>query len=326
MTNATIERPLVTFALFAYNQEKYIREAVEGAFSQTYEPMEVILSDDCSTDRTFEIMQQMAAAYDGPHKVSVRRNEANLGLAGHVNAAFIVAGGDILLLAAGDDISLPDRTTISVELLDSDQNATAVLLSADIIDHSGKIIGERLANRRKNRKYNQSIHDLLNWNHVTSGATRAIRRNVFWKFGLIKTECPTEDTPLLLRSLMCGENIVSPKKGILYRRHENNLSSSASLNGMDKEAIYNQYKTDIEFAEETLLISSKLRKMLNKWMLTDMKVRSIRLKVSQNANLRIRECVFYMWHPSSSIRDKIKFFLKYFLPHKVFRWLNQKQL
>ena len=36
--NAT-DRPLVTFALFAYNQEDYIREAVEGAFAQTYEPL-----------------------------------------------------------------------------------------------------------------------------------------------------------------------------------------------------------------------------------------------------------------------------------------------
>ena len=57
------ERPLVTFALFAYNQERYIREAVEGAFAQTYEPLEIILSDDCSTDRTFEIMQEMVANY-----------------------------------------------------------------------------------------------------------------------------------------------------------------------------------------------------------------------------------------------------------------------
>ena len=51
------ERPLVTFALFAYNQEKYIREAVEGAFSQTYQRMEIILSDDCSTDSTFDILK-----------------------------------------------------------------------------------------------------------------------------------------------------------------------------------------------------------------------------------------------------------------------------
>ena len=46
MFPATEERTLVTFALFVYNQEKYIREAVEGAFAQSYEPMEIILSDD----------------------------------------------------------------------------------------------------------------------------------------------------------------------------------------------------------------------------------------------------------------------------------------
>ena len=36
----------VAFALFAYNQEQYVREAIEGAFSQTYQPLEIILSDE----------------------------------------------------------------------------------------------------------------------------------------------------------------------------------------------------------------------------------------------------------------------------------------
>lgn len=40
-----IEKPLVTFALFAYNQESCIREAVEGALAQDYENLEIILSD-----------------------------------------------------------------------------------------------------------------------------------------------------------------------------------------------------------------------------------------------------------------------------------------
>ena len=63
------ERPLICFGLLAYNQEPFIREAVEGALAQTYAPLEIILSDDCSTDRTFEIMQETVAAYRGPHKV-----------------------------------------------------------------------------------------------------------------------------------------------------------------------------------------------------------------------------------------------------------------
>lgn len=109
LPEATPDRPLVTFAVFAYNQEKYIREAVEGAFSQTYSPLEIILSDDCSSDRTFEIMEEMAARYDGPHRLVLRRNEINLGTAAHFSIAAARSRGDLLVAAAGDDISRVQR-------------------------------------------------------------------------------------------------------------------------------------------------------------------------------------------------------------------------
>lgn len=76
--NATY-RPLVTFKLFAYNQEDYTREAVQGAFAQADEPLEIILSDDCSCDRTYQIMQEMAVAYRGPHQDSSVRRAAKRG-------------------------------------------------------------------------------------------------------------------------------------------------------------------------------------------------------------------------------------------------------
>lgn len=101
--------PLVTFALFAYNQEKFVREAIEGAFSQTYENLEIILSDDCSTDRTFDVMQEMASAYKGSHQVRLRRSEVNFGTAQHVSAVARMARGNLIVVAAGDDISIPER-------------------------------------------------------------------------------------------------------------------------------------------------------------------------------------------------------------------------
>ena len=106
------ERPLVTFALFAYNQEKYICEAVEGALAQTYEPLEIILSDDSSTDNTFQVMVDMVEKYTGPHKITLNRNNQNLGLIAHVNYVNELANGDLIVAAAGDDISLPHRTAV----------------------------------------------------------------------------------------------------------------------------------------------------------------------------------------------------------------------
>lgn len=102
--------PLITFMLLAYNQEKYVRKAIEGALVQTYEPLEILLSDDCSTDRTFEIMTEMAAAYRGPHRVTVVQNPVNMGVFAHNLARGQQASGELVVAAAGDDISLPHRT------------------------------------------------------------------------------------------------------------------------------------------------------------------------------------------------------------------------
>src|SRR5215210_7890630 len=100
-------KPLVTFMIFAYNQEQFIREAVRGALAQTYAPLELIFSDDCSHDRTFEIIEEEVANYDGPHKIVLNRNKENLGTGGHVNRVMELAKGELIVAAAGDDISLP---------------------------------------------------------------------------------------------------------------------------------------------------------------------------------------------------------------------------
>ncbi|HEY1070153.1 MAG TPA: glycosyltransferase [Thermomonas sp.] len=132
--------PLATFLVIAYNQEDFIRDAIVGAFSQSYEAVEVILSDDCSSDRTFEIMNEMAKEYSGRFRVVVRRNERNLGILGHLLAAAKVAKGEFLVVAAGDDISFPGRTERQVLALAKAGKGVAVISSADVIfDESGDL-------------------------------------------------------------------------------------------------------------------------------------------------------------------------------------------
>jgi len=95
------ERPLVSFILVAYKQENFIREAVRGALLQTYEPLEIIISDDCSPDRTFEFIKEEVSAYNGPHKVILNRNAKNMGIGGNYNQAFQLAHGELFVTAGG---------------------------------------------------------------------------------------------------------------------------------------------------------------------------------------------------------------------------------
>ena len=109
--------PQVTFVLFAYNQDQFIHEAVSSALMQDYELLTIIISDDCSDDKTFEIIKSTVNSYVGPHKVILNRNEINLGRHGfcaHVNKVFELVEDDLIIIAAGDDISLPERTSVLV--------------------------------------------------------------------------------------------------------------------------------------------------------------------------------------------------------------------
>ncbi|MFZ9020596.1 MAG: glycosyltransferase family 2 protein, partial [Paracoccaceae bacterium] len=59
----------VSFLILTYNQVDFVENALSGAFSQTYSPLEIVISDDASTDGTREKIKEMVAQYSGPHSV-----------------------------------------------------------------------------------------------------------------------------------------------------------------------------------------------------------------------------------------------------------------
>ena len=101
--------------MYAFNQQSYVEQAVKAAFQQTYSPLQVILSDDHSTDATFSIIQEHAAAYSGPHCIFTNRTPHNLGTVDHLLKLVPQMKGELIVLAAGDDVSLPDRGLIHVD-------------------------------------------------------------------------------------------------------------------------------------------------------------------------------------------------------------------
>ena len=77
--------PRACVLLLAYNQQETIESAIDSVLGQQCEPIEIVLSDDASSDRSFELMQAAAERYRGPHVVVARRNATNLGIGQHYN-------------------------------------------------------------------------------------------------------------------------------------------------------------------------------------------------------------------------------------------------
>ncbi len=211
----TDQANLVTFALFAYNQEQFIKEAVEGAFAQTYEPLEIILSDDCSTDNTFAIMETLVIAYKGPHRITINRNEKNLGLIAHVNKIIRAAAGKIIIMAAGDDISIPKRTECIIErYLNNGEELMTVHSSAVKIDKDGASLGIYIP-PVIDQKLSAS-EDPAGYGGVI-GATFSLRKSIFTTFGDISIPDTYEDLIIAFRSHLCGKMEYIEEPLVLYR-------------------------------------------------------------------------------------------------------------
>jgi len=221
------ERPLVTFALFAYNQEDYIREAVEGALAQTYSPLEIIISDDCSPDHTFQIIEEMVDGYLGSHTVRINRNKKNLGISPHVRYISELSTGEIVIIAAGDDISVPERTNRMVESFsDSDVIPSMVISNGEKIDENGNPLGVIFPDMLDTviDKPEHPRAALLPF----SGCTVAINREVINAFPAPNSAVMAEDVMLMRRAYLLRGIIYIPDLLVKYRIHSGAVTSQKS--------------------------------------------------------------------------------------------------
>lgn len=256
--------PLVSLCIFTYNQEKYIREAVEGALSQDYPNLEIIISDDNSTDSTYDIIAECTRKYDGPHRLLINQNSTNLGLVRHYNKViYELTHGDYVLCSAGDDICMPHLTTNALEqLLKSDCSSMA--FNAYIIDGDSNqtgILSEDI--NHHNEVY--SLDDFLSGHYKTNGACRIMKRDLFETFGPLNEDCQTEDTPTRYRLFLYGKVGYCYSPNIKYRVHGNNISSSHNLlTKFEPRLIAKQYQKDLNVAADKGLISNSGRKQIQK--------------------------------------------------------------
>lgn len=224
-------RPLVTFALFAFNQENYVADAIEAAFAQTYSPLEIILSDDCSSDRTFELMQSAAAEYKGPHRIVLNRNPKNLNIGGHVNSVAKLASGDLIVLAAGDDISLPARTEKLLNRWLEIGSLPAVLYSDfEPINAESKLV----------ELQSESIYRGAHHKHAIAagdirvlGATTAVSRKVFSDLPPLDYSVRHEDRVLPFRAMLLGGAVSLVDEKLVRYRIEGGISRDKVTSAQD---------------------------------------------------------------------------------------------
>jgi glycosyltransferase involved in cell wall biosynthesis len=209
-------RPWASMLLIAYEQQASIAEAIQGALAQTWSPLEIMISDDASSDGTFAAMQAAVAGYTGPHRVVLNRNPHNLGIGAHLSHLVKLSKGEMLFVAAGDDVSLPQRVERVMQAwLASNQRLdliAAKLIDVDELGHTGAVITPSdLAEYR-------NAADWLARPPFVVGAAQAWTRRVFERFGPLPRGVVAEDLIMVLRALMSGGAVTLAEPLVRYRR------------------------------------------------------------------------------------------------------------
>jgi glycosyltransferase involved in cell wall biosynthesis len=211
-----MQQPLISIGIPVYNGEKYLAQAIESVLAQTYQNFELLISDNCSTDRTQAICEAYAEQDD---RIRYYRNEVNLGAAPNFNRVFELARGEYFQWLASDDILTPALLEKCVSMLEADPSAVLCFFWVRYINEQSEP-GDSctLELRVQAEKARTRFRDvMLGWH------------NSFYVFGLIRTTALRQtklilpqnqgDTILIARLSLLGRFLQIPEYLFLSRYH-----------------------------------------------------------------------------------------------------------
>ena len=131
-------RPFVSIVCPTYNHERYIEASLTSALEQDWDPLEVVVSDDGSSDETARLVDDLGRrwsnrlrAIDGPH----------VGITANVNRALRNARGDLVAFLSGDDLFLPGKIAAQAAWFAESPDRVLCGHDLELIDSEDKMLG-----------------------------------------------------------------------------------------------------------------------------------------------------------------------------------------
>jgi len=161
------EKPLVSVHMITYNHEKFIAQAIEGVLMQKTDfPFELIIGEDCSTDRTREIVVDYANRY--PEIIKPILHEKNVGAKANSKSVREACTGKYVAVCEGDDYWIdPLKLQKQVDFMESHPNFSMCFHRAKKVDVQGKELGTFWPKKSWSKRVT-GILDLLNENYIST--------------------------------------------------------------------------------------------------------------------------------------------------------------
>lgn len=222
------KKMLVSIVMAVYNGEKFLKEAIDSAVSQTYTNIEVIIVNDASTDSTKNILEHIT-----DKRVKVIHLQKNQGAANALNIGIKEAKGTWIAIQDADDNSYPTRIEEQIKYVFEHPQLVGVGTfikcirgSSDVSDGLLKGVAEK-RNAFVSRK---KIRDVIYWGCPLTHSSVMFSKDIFEKVGGYNTDFKIAyDYDLWLKLLEEGEVENVQKVLVEYRIHKKSLSNIDSI-------------------------------------------------------------------------------------------------
>lgn len=229
-------QPTISIALCTYNGEKYIKQQLDSLISQSYRPIEIIVTDDLSKDNTWKILEEYAYKYSF---IKVHQNETNLGFVKNFEKAITLCNGDYVALSDQDDIWQPEKLSVLInQIADND----LIYHDSIFIDENDQpILGKKMSDH-------YSVYDgLSNLPFLISNCVAG--HAMLFKKSLLPDFLPFDpkfyhDWWIAFVAITTGKIKAIPDVLVKYRQHDLSITDSLTLK---KTGFENQNKGYLNF-------------------------------------------------------------------------------
>lgn len=216
-------RLLISVAMATYNGERFIEEQLSSLAHQTLLPTQLVVTDDCSCDRTLSAIERFAST--SSFQVVVQRNDERRGYVKTFERSIARCEGELIALCDQDDVWLPEKLTRSVTAF-QDPDVGFVFGDALLVDVDLQTLGESLwrfggfDEARQQLAVTQGLFSLLVGRPLVNGPTLVFKSALKSIVLPIPDGCTAHDDWIALGASFVSRGVAIDKPLIKYRIHE----------------------------------------------------------------------------------------------------------
>jgi len=237
-TDFSCQRPSVSVVIPLFNHEKYIEATINSVLFQTIAPIEIIVINDGSSDRSLEIVQRLSKV----HPEIILWSWSNQGAHHALNAGILRATGDFVAILNSDDLYEPDRLSSCLDVIHSDPSVEVIATGVSFLDGQGQyILNPWYDNALAFFKLNGDLAlSLFHANFLVTTSNLFIKRTLFDSIGLFSPLRYTHDLEFFLRLIFSKKKLhFVDRPLIVYRLHEKNtISENKNKSDIERAAVF----------------------------------------------------------------------------------------